>query len=821
MKRMATLCTGRLVAGLFMTGLVALAPGFAAAQDGGNGVNKETPNSRTLREVPFTDVLLTDDFWAPRIETNRVTSLPHNFQQCEETGRFTNFAKAAGLMEGEFEGIYFNDSDVYKVLEGASYALAAHPDPVLEKRVDEVVAWIAAAQQPNGYLNSYYTLKEPDQKWTNTAAMHELYCAGHLFEAAVAHYRATGKRNFLDVAIRLADCIDERFGEGKVYDTPGHEEIELALVKLFEVTGEERYLKLSEFFLNQRGNSEHRKLFGEYCQDEIPLREQRRITGHAVRAMYLYSGTADVAGYTKDPGFIKTMDAIWDDVTLTQMYITGGIGALAQNEGFGAQYELPNASAYCETCAAIGLTFWAHRMNLMTGDAQYADIVERCLYNGVLSGVSLDGKLFFYVNPLQSNGAHHRQPFFGCACCPSNVVRVIPSIPGYVYAQDIQDNVYVNLFATGKATLTVKGVPVTIEQKTNYPWEDSLRLIVTPERDVEFTLFIRKPCRSDSREVSLATDGNSRSSLPEEKGYVRYTTTYTAKTPEALEVFELFDVSPCRMESHPRVAADRGRVAIQCGPVVYCLESCYNEGRKVSNVVLPLDPKFTTEYRADLLGGVNVVRFDDYQGTPWTATPYHVWDHGEPGQMIVWCRQQGKAVVDPSVDPSVLEGWEGRLYRKMDPRSLDANLELTDSELMEYEASYCNGTDSIDAVYDAIEPTNSNDQTIPRMTWWNHLGSTEWMCVTFPTAKEVNACDVYWFDDTPIHGGCRVPLSWKLQYQNDRGEWTDVSNASAYGVEPDRYNTVTFDTVRTTGLRMEVQLQPEKSSGVLEWKIRP
>ena len=783
--------------GAAILAFTATIPIVAAADDAADTVTKT--NGRTLREVPFTDVKLADGFWAPRIETNRIVSLPHNFQQCEETGRFTNFAKAGGLMDGEFEGIYFNDSDVYKVLEGASYSLAAHPDPELEKRVDGVIAWIASSQQPDGYLNSYYELKEPDHKWSNLAGMHELYCAGHLFEGAVAHYRATGKRNFLDVAIKLADCIDNRFGDGKVYGVPGHEEIELALVKLYEVTGEQRYLKLAEFFLNQRGNSEHRTLFGEYCQDHVPLQEQRTIVGHAVRAMYLYSGTADVAGYTHDPGFIRTLNAIWDDVTRKQMYITGGIGALAQNEGFGTQYELPNASAYCETCAAIGLTFWAHRMNLMTGDSQYADMVERCLYNGVLSGVSLGGDLFFYENPLQSNGGHHRQPFFGCACCPSNVVRVIPSIPGYVYAQDADDNVYVNLFVTGKTTLTVKGVPVTIEQETNYPWDADVKFTVTAEKPVGVNLLVRNPSWNGG-------------------GYAAKFSAVFHGNKEVIVFNSQWSMAPRRIEANPQVAADRGRVAIQNGAIVYCLESCYNDGAKVTGVTLPMDPEFKVEFRPELLGGVNVITFSDVKGKEWTATPYNVWDHGEPGQMIVWLRQQGLAAMDPATDPEVLDGWDGQLYRTLDPLTLDPNLEIP-ATTIECDASHCHNADDVSAAIDGVEPSDSCDRNIPRMTWWNHRGTSEWIRVSFPTAREISKTSVYWFDDEVIGAECRVPQSWKLQYYNEAGEWVDVTSASEYGTAKDRYNTVTFTPVTTSELRIVVQLRPGMSGGILEWKF--
>ncbi len=448
----------------------------------------EAPKHRKLAAVPFTEVKLQDTFWTPRIKTNHEKSLPHNFTWCEQTGRISNFAKAAGLVPGKFEGIYFNDSDVYKVLEGASYSLADHPDPALARTVDDVVAKIAAAQQPDGYLNSYYTLAEPGKRWSNLKDMHELYCAGHMIEAAVAHFRATGKRTFLDVAARYADLIDQTFGPGKRPGICGHEEIELALVKLYQVTGRDRYMTLAKRMLDLRGDKTRRQTWGPYCQDHVPVRQQREIVGHAVRAMYLYSGVADVAAYTGDPGLIKAMDALWQDVVLRKMYITGGIGARHSGEAFGEPYELPNQAAYCETCAAIGLAFWAHRLNLLHGDAQYVDVLERALYNGILSGIALDGQHFFYVNPLASAGKHHREPFFGCACCPSNVVRLVPSIPGYVYATS-DKGVYVNLFAAGTATVAVAGTKVKLTQETNYPWDGKITLTVAPERPAAFDIY--------------------------------------------------------------------------------------------------------------------------------------------------------------------------------------------------------------------------------------------------------------------------------------------------------------------------------------------
>jgi len=407
------------------------------------------PKHRKLSAVPFTEVKVRDKFWAPRLKTNREVSIPHNIQWCEKTGRISNFAKAGGLMEGDFEGIYFNDSDVHKVLEGAAYSLADHPDKKLEKMVDDVIAKMAAAQEPDGYLNSYYTLKEPDKKWSNLRVRHELYCAGHMFEAAVAHHRATRNREYLDVATKFADLIDKIFGPEKRHDVPGHEEIELALVKLYELTGEERYFNLAKFFIDVRGDESKRpQLYGKYCQDHAPVRQQDEIVGHSVRAMYLYSGVADVAGYTGDKELIDAMDRLWQSVVLRKMYVTGGIGVHGHGEGFSGDYNLPNAAAYCETCAAIGMALWNHRLNLMHVDAKYADVVERAMYNGILSGIGMDGTKYFYVNPLASGGGHHRQPFFGCACCPTNVVRFVASVPGYMYATG-KDAIHVNLYITG------------------------------------------------------------------------------------------------------------------------------------------------------------------------------------------------------------------------------------------------------------------------------------------------------------------------------------------------------------------------------------
>ncbi len=787
------------------------------------------PEHRKLSAVPFTQVKLEDDFWAPRLKTNREVSIPHNFKWCEETGRFSNFAKAGGLVEGEFEGIYFNDSDVYKVLEGASYSLADHPDPKLDKMVDDVIAKIAAAQQENGYLNTYYTLVEPDKKWTDCRVRHELYCAGHLFEGAVAHHRATGKTTLLDVATRFADRIDQLFGPGKRHDVPGHEEIELALVKLWQEAGEQRYFELAKFFLDIRGDASKREVYGDYCQDHLPVREQSEIVGHAVRAMYLYSGVADVAAYTGDQGFIDAMHRLWEDVVLRKMYVTGGVGARHGGESFGAAYELPNDSAYAETCAAIGLALWSHRLNLMHGKGEYADVLERVIYNGILSGIGMDGEHFFYVNPLASGGGHHRQPFYPCACCPTNVVRFVPSLPGYVYAQG-KHGIFVNLYASGTGKLTTpRGHTVEIKQETRYPWDGKVRLSLKlsdpPQQVGWFQLDLRIPGWCEGPTLKLNGKVLDMESLPNhyrfQNGYAKICQYWNRGDREtrkegAPDVIELELPMPVeRIEAHPRVQANVGRVAIQRGPIVYCFEQIDNPDG-VRNIILARDPKFQTEYRPDLLGGVTVINCLDRTGRQLTAVPYYAWDHREPGSMVVWVRQDGKSRTPDVDDPS----WEGKLYRSLDPATLGPSTELTIAEASAASASHVYGRDAMSALNDLLEPSDSCDHTIPRFTWWDHRGTQEWVEYQFDQVRKVSAVEVYWFDDGRIQRHCRVPKSWKLLYR-EGDAWKPVTGASEFGTQPDKYNRVTFDPVETTALRIEVQLDPEGpwSGGILEWKV--
>ncbi|MBK7643940.1 MAG: glycoside hydrolase family 127 protein [Planctomycetes bacterium] len=425
----------------------------------------------TLRPVPFTQVKLEDGFFAPRLATNRTVTIPTCLDRCEETQRIENFAVAGKVRPGKHVGALYNDSDVYKVLEGAAYALSEQRDPELEARVDGVIDLIAAAQEPDGYLNTYVQLEKPDQRWKNVRHGHELYCAGHLIEAAIAYEAATGKQKFLDVALKLAGCIDKEFGWGKHQEPTGHPELELALAKLARRTGERRWAELAKFFVDVRGKKDRgTELFGEYAQDQAPVREQKQIVGHAVRAMYLYCGMADLAGYFGDPTLSAPLDALWHDVVDTRMYLTGGIGNSAANEGFTVPYELPNDTAYCETCAGIGLSLWAHRMFLATGDPKYIDVLERASYNNVLSGVSLSGDKFFYDNVLATDSGAERVPWFDCSCCPTNVARFLPAMGERIYATD-GESLDVCLFVASEADLVIRGTKVHVKQETNYPYD--------------------------------------------------------------------------------------------------------------------------------------------------------------------------------------------------------------------------------------------------------------------------------------------------------------------------------------------------------------
>ena len=782
------------------------------------------------KPVPFTDVQLTDAFWAPRLDTNRKVTIPHNFKQSEETGRVKNFELAGAAIAGATDGKFcsrfpFDDSDVYKVIEAASYALATHPDPELEKYVDGLAAQIAVAQEPDGYLYTARTIGGPPpqdwvgrERWSNLYMSHELYNVGHLYEAAAAHFQATGKRNLLAVAVKSADLVAKEFGPGKRTNPPGHEEIEIGLVKLYRATGKTKYLDLAKFFIDARGKTEGRipygregrqeLLYGQYAQDDMPFIEQTEAVGHAVRAGYLYAGAADVAALTGDQAYIAALEKIWADVVGTKLYITGGIGAAGAWEGYGPAYRLPNASAYAETCANIATFLWNSRMLRLELDAKYADVMERILYNGVLSGISLSGDKFFYPNPLTSYGQHERTAWFSCACCPPNVARILSSVPGYFYAAS-GDKVYVNLFAQGTGKLKAGGTDLEIVQTTEYPWKGDVRIEVKPSRAADFTLCVRipgwamnRPVPSDLYTYTEAAEGapalklNSKPvELKVDKGYALVSRTWRAG-----DVVELSLPMPVRrVAAHEAVEEDRGRVAVERGPLVYCAEGPDNDGR-VSNLVLADGSQLVAETRPDLLNGVVVIKGEAEalsekggkvvaEKKPLTLIPYYAWANRGKGEMTVWLAR----------DPS-----KARIAREP---GLSAKAKVTASEK-------------------AVNPRRANDQFEPEgsddaasyMHWWPKKGTLEWIEYEFEVPVRVSESSVYWFDDTGS-GECRVPASWRLLYKSG-DNWLPVKSAGEYGLAKDAWNSVKFAPVRTTALCLEIQMQKDWSTGVHEWKVK-
>ena len=644
----------------YRVGLALLLGGAAISANGGQ------PGSYPIAAVPFTRVRLTDGFWAPRLEINRTVTIPFGFKKSEQEGRIRNFERAAHKRPGPYEGkMPFDDTDVYKLIEGASYSLQSHPDPALDRFMDGVIVKIAAAQEPDGYLTTYKTIdptKSPatwvkaGPRWTQELyGSHELYNAGHLLEAGYAHYRATGKRSLLDVGQKFADLLDRTFGPGKLMTPPGHQIVETGLIKLEGATGDARYEKLARFFLDQRGNAAGHKLNGPINQDHLPVTQQTEAVGHAVRAAYMYAGMVDIATLENDTRYREAVQTIWDDVVSRKMYVTGAIGARHDGEAFGAAFELPNKYAYGETCASIASVYWNHRMFLQSGEAKYIDVLERTLYNGVIAGVSLSGDKFFYPNPLESDGhfafnkgAVTRKPWFDCSCCPTNLARFIPAIPDYLYALD-KDVLYVNLFVDSEAKVDLAGGPVAIAQKTAYPWDGAIAIHVTPDHARAFEVRVRIPGWAQDRPVpsalyryagapqgafTLRVNGKP-ADAKLAKGYAVIARTWTAGDVIALDL----PMPVRRVLADDRVADDRGKVALERGPLVYCAEAIDNGGSAL-DIAVPDAARFAVERRPDLLGGVSVLRaaVSARDGRPrqLTAIPYYAWSNRGPGEMAVW-----------------------------------------------------------------------------------------------------------------------------------------------------------------------------------------
>lgn len=780
--------------------------------------NADNGNEYPIRPVPFTEVRMTDSFWSQRIKTNHEVTIPIAIQKSEETGRVDNFRIAGGLLEGEFCSPYpFDDSDVFKIIEGAAYSLQMFPDEKLEKTIDSLINLIGLAQEDDGYLFTNRTIMgENGHEWIGKTRWekvddlsHELYNLGHFYEAAVAYFQTTGKRKILDIAIKSANLVDRDFGPGKIENWPGHQEIEIGLVKLYRITGEKRYLDLAKFFLDVRGRGTGTPK--TYNQSHKPVVEQDEAVGHSVRAAYMWTGMADVAALTGDRSYIDAISKIWEDVVYRKLYITGGIGAEGGHEGFGGPYELPNGKAYCETCAAIANVFWNHRMFLMTGDSKYIDVLERSLYNNVLSGVGLSGDLFFYPNPLESHGQHQRSEWFGCACCPSNVSRFIPSMPNYLYAQKDND-IYINLFAASQTRFVIDETTLYLEQVTDMPWNGKVNIKVNPEKPIKATIHLRIPGWASSQPVpgdlytfinrpkqpvSLSINGRP-VKFRQQQGYALVEQKWKAGD----EIVVEFPMEVRRIISHTEIKANSDKMALQRGPLVYCVEWPDVPDSLVLNLVVSKNAEITEKFVPGLLNDVYTLNFLA-QGTRRnetgemdlypkyvTAIPYYGWAHRGRGEMAIWLATEKEASM-PLPAPTL-------------------------TSRSSIKASH--PTAALRSVNDQIYPKSSDDETIPFYHTWPRKGQTEWLEYHFPDMATVSESRIYWFDDEP-RGACRIPEQWKLLYFSG-GKWIEVKAASEYKVIKNGWNALSFEPVTTSGVRLEMNFPGDFSGGIHEWEVK-
>ena len=793
-----------------------------------------------ITPVTFTSVKVApNSFWGQRLEASRKVTIPLAFSKCEETGRYKNFEHAAEHLKDpskvfSVSGYSFDDTDPYKTIEGASYILQTYPDAKLRHYIDSVITIIGSAQEPDGYLYTGRTQNPQhphewagDKRWSKEEDLsHELYNLGHMVEAAIAHYQATGSRHFLDIAIRYADCVVREVGPkpGQACVVPGHQIAEMALCKLYLVTGQRKYLDEAKFFLDYRGKTQVRS---EYSQSHKPVVDQDEAVGHAVRAAYMYAGLADVAALTGDTAYIHAIDRIWDNIVSKKLYITGGIGATSNGEAFGANYELPNMSAYAETCAAIGNVYVNYRLFLLHGESKYYDVLERTLYNGLISGASLDGGKFFYPNPLESMGQHQRQPWFGCACCPSNICRFIPSLPGYVYA--VKDrNLYVNLFLANSATMNVGGKEVKLNQETQYPWNGDIALKIENNRAGRFSLKIRipgwvqgRPVPSDLYEYSdgkrpsysVLVNGKKADAQLEKDGY--YTINRAWKKGDVVGIH--FDMDVRTVRANNKVVADRGQVAVERGPLVYCAEwpdnnfdimgmlvnqsPTFAAGEKPMSAFIPADRQkqltiFKTQDITTLSTDAQLLAYDKQgrlttQDERLTLIPYFAWCHRGSGNMKVWMPQDVRAT------------------RPATPATLASQATIASST----------PSASMKSIADGLVPADENDRSVPYFHWWPKQGTTEWITYTFKEPQQVQSATVYWYDDQPW-GGCKVPESWNIEYQDAQGQWQSVADADSYPVKKGQPCTVHFAPVKTKALRLNVKQPAKYSCGLFEWSVK-
>ncbi|HRI59633.1 MAG TPA: glycoside hydrolase family 127 protein, partial [Saprospiraceae bacterium] len=771
-----------------------------------------------IEPIPFYQVQMEDKFWAPRIETVRRVTIPVTFRKNEETGRVKNFEVAAGRVAGNVCTRFpFDDSDLYKSIEGAALSLHTHPDPTLEAEVDSLIDLIRAAQEPDGYLYTWRSIADRQKKagaapaqplvkdaflgwldgprWQNEDKLsHELYNAGHLYEAAVAWFEATGKRDLLDVALKNAALVERDFGPGKLQKAPGHQEIEIGLVKLYRATGERRWLDLAKFFIDVRG-------YGEpYSQNHQKVKDQRVAVGHAVRLCYMFAGAADVAAFTGSREYDAAMKAVWDDIVGSQMYITGGVGATGSNEGFGGAYDLPNYSAYCETCSSIAFALWSQRMFQLTGNSRYIDVLELTLYNALNAGLSLSGDGFFYPNPLESRKNVERSAWFSCACCPPNLTRFFSALPGLLYARKGND-LYINLFAASKTQIentNSKGqkVKVDIRQETDFPWNGRVLIHVDPAKPHTFSLKIRIPgwtkgnvapldlyhfYQFSGSPVSLRVNGQV-SSATFQDGYATISRKW--KPGDVVEVD--LPMQAQRVEANAKVEADVNRFAIKRGPLVYCLEGKDQADDRVLNVLVPDSVEIRSGFDPALLGGVQTLSFTgflvkkktsphagDLQKLALKAIPYFAWANRGRDNMLVWLPHDVynvPAIAQPTLATlsaaNASEGAKGDLKN----------------------------------IADQFPVKNSADGESSPVHWWPHFGTTEWLQYDFGKPEQVGTARIYWFDDEATGGGCRVPKSWRILYL-ENGEWKPVYTPDGFKTAKDAWNEVQFEPVKTTALR--------------------
>ncbi|MEK7780594.1 MAG: beta-L-arabinofuranosidase domain-containing protein [Verrucomicrobiota bacterium] len=850
-------------------------------------LNLPAASDYPVQPVPFTSVKLTGGLLANRQATNAVVTMPFALEQCETSGRIKNFDLAAEVMRRRAAGetnfqikpptqYPFDDTDVYKAIEGAAFCLSVKPDAALQAKLETIIARIAAAQEPDGYLYTFRTMhpESPGHDWVDQQRWrkdpqlsHELYNLGHLYEAGVAYYRATGSRSLLDICLKSAALLEKDFGDHQLRISPGHQIIEMGLVKLYRQTGDTNWLDLAQFFLDVRGKG------GEYSQDHKPVIAQDKAVGHAVRANYMYAGMADVAALSGDQRYLDAITKIWNNVVDTKLHLTGGCGARASGEAYGNDYELPHR-CYNETCAAVAFLFWNHRMFLMTGDAKYMDVFERSLYNGVLSGVSLSGDRFFYPNPLEYDGStknNHgfagRAPWFGCACCPPNVLRTLASLGDYVYAvrpeRRLQaaannqnalrslppeggvpagDSLFVNLYAQSTATVTIAGNNVKLEQTTEYPWDGAIKLRVSPEKSSAFTLNLRipgwvegKPLPSDlyayddptpaawtlrvngkkvsfdsssssGRESAQTKTGNNQSRLTSAATY-EIRNGFAAITREWKSGDEItldFPMPVHRVSGNAKIAATKNQVALERGPIVYAFEGVDNDGGAF-DAVLPVDAQIKPEYRADFLGGVTVLNITKAQRVSvdnsgkratkpakLTAIPYAVWANRGLSPMAVWLARDAATA------------------RPIQPPTLASQAKVT--------TSFARAGMSLAFINDQLVPQNFTDGFAPNFDFWPHKGTSEWVQYEFKQPAKVIAARISWFDDTGS-GECRLPVSWRITYRDADNTWKPVSNPSEYTIKKRDPVRITFDSVTTKQLRLEVELTKDFSAGLYEWEV--